>query len=920
MVLKISSPKSGNLSASDYASDPEKEISDDDDDDRNHKHRRRETRSQSSDKDAVENISARPYRKQNRSFENGHAFRESGSQTSQSWNNSAPSEKHFPGKFGKRPFESNQRNRANQTYLGEVGVGRGRGRDSGAWNHRNNRFKSLDLASQMVPRGTIPPGLFPERGLPSIPNAQGASWGGYGLIPSGGIDAIHSIGLQGAFRPAISSSLGIPRQRCRDFEERGFCLRGDMCPMEHGINRIVVEDVQSLSQFNLPVSLSSGSILGAPAIPGPLPSVGAASTSMLNSKGTHSRNGKHGVADDVVFKSAYSEPANAAGADLYDPDQPLWNNNGPETSSALVALRSSPVDEAVSLSNGDASENQMNEAAAFERQDRTALPVGSQSTSSSIWGRIGSSKGKTSMRMGTSDNGRNEVAGNQEALGNGPGNSNRGKKVMAEDADPKALDSSRAQSDTMRLTRKPTQKALRTLFVNGIPQKNNRRDALLAHFQKFGKVIDIYIPTNSERAFVQFSKREEAEAALKAPDAVMGNRFIKLWWANRDSIVDDGINGVAGVSSTPRGATSSSIPTALSIPSRGKDNIQPAAPKAGDVPSRDTSASHGDQSKLPAASSPKVPSPLQKKLELEQLKEELRKKQEMLDRKRSDFKRQLDKLAKQATGVKDEDVAEQISKRQKVELASDPNKAATPRSDSAVPTPRPSDADNIATSCEDKMDNKTKLPDNIVPGKSDANSIMGSQESSLKRHSRPLAHLAMPFSPNRYKLDNRPATFRILPPLPPGLANVAALKEHFSSYGDLTVVELEDTEAHGDPNRSETVKSCCARVGFRDRQTAERAFLNCKSWEGHYLQFVWLASTPHAKATTNPGGSENSSSATKEPLDSDIQSVDKAAPTSSEEPVNGEFEHSERETSDDRAEPTEVSQSVPTSASGEEVD
>ncbi|GJS61694.1 RNA polymerase II transcription factor B subunit 4 [Tanacetum coccineum] len=30
---------------------------------------------------------------------------------------------------------------------------------------------------------------------------------------------------------------------CMDFEKQGFCLRGDMCPIEHGLNRIVVENV-----------------------------------------------------------------------------------------------------------------------------------------------------------------------------------------------------------------------------------------------------------------------------------------------------------------------------------------------------------------------------------------------------------------------------------------------------------------------------------------------------------------------------------------------------------------------------------------------------------------------------------------------------------------------------------------------------
>lgn len=366
---------------------------------------------------------------------------------------------------------------------------------------------------------------------------------------------------------------------------------------------------------------------------------------MMNNKGLHSRNGKHGTADDsFISKSAYSEPANVAATDVYDPDQLLWSNDGPETSSAVVDLRPSAVKEVGSLSNDDAFDNQMDEAADIERKNRTTLPVGSQSTGPSIWGRIGNSKGRTSITS-ASDNGQNEIAGDQEAASVTPGSSSRGKRVIAEDADPKALDSSRVQSDAVRLTRKPNQKALRTLFVNGIPQKNNRRESLLSHFQKFGKVVDIYIPINSERAFVQFSKREEAETALKAPDAVMGNRFIKLWWANRDNIADSGVSGVAGVSSSTQGATSRLVPTALSIPSRGKDNLQLAA-KASGVLAHDTSVTHPDQSKLSAANSPKV-TPPQKKLELEQLKEQLRRKQEMLDQKRSDFKRQLDKLSKQ---------------------------------------------------------------------------------------------------------------------------------------------------------------------------------------------------------------------------------------------------------------------------------
>lgn len=264
MELKASSPKPASLSPPDCVSDPEeKELSDEDDDDRNHKHRRRETRSQSLERDALDQGYTRPYRKHNKPLENGHPFRENESQASESWRNYniSPLDKDLTAKFERRrpglaslsrtPLDLNQRIRPNQTFYGDPGPGRGRGRDSGSWNQHDSRFSSVDIASQMVQPASMAPSLFAGRGLPSVSNSQSASWSAFGLIPgpgvpNGGLDTLHPIGLQGTLRPPMGSSLnmGITRQRCRDFEERGFCLRGDMCPMEHGVNRIVVEDVQ----------------------------------------------------------------------------------------------------------------------------------------------------------------------------------------------------------------------------------------------------------------------------------------------------------------------------------------------------------------------------------------------------------------------------------------------------------------------------------------------------------------------------------------------------------------------------------------------------------------------------------------------------------------------------------------------------
>ena len=395
--------------------------------------------------------------------------------------------------------------------------------------------------------------------------------------------------------------------------------------------------LQSLSQFNLPVSLPRAQLVGTTARRGALLTVGAPSATLINSKGMHSKCNKPGIVNvGLGFNGAHTGSASVSGGDSYDPDQPLWNDNVPETSSALIAPHSPKIESMVRIDSFDHNHVSLCGGADNECPIRsTGIAVHSPSLNSSVWGKVGVSnnrlyvKDKTNLTVSILNNMENESKENQGV--NVRGTSRQGKQINFEDSGAKTIDSpSKTQSNTMHHMPKPSQKALRTLFVNGIPQKSNRRESLLSHFQKFGEVIDIYIPLNTERAFVQFSKREEAEAALKAPDAVMGNRFIRLWWANRDSIPDDGAGSSNSVSVTPQGVTSTSFPPDLPIGNSGKDNV-PAT----------------DHSKVIMTNVPKVPPPMQNQESLEQLKEELRKKQELLDQKRNDFRRQLDKLEKQ---------------------------------------------------------------------------------------------------------------------------------------------------------------------------------------------------------------------------------------------------------------------------------
>ncbi|KAK1440889.1 hypothetical protein QVD17_06722 [Tagetes erecta] len=751
MELKASTQEPGHSPSISESNHDEKEISDDDDDDRNHKHRRRDdARSQSQEREAVAQAFTKPYKRGNKPPENGHNYRESASQSAESWRNYSSNP--MDSKFDKRrPSDFNQRNR------GDPGSIRGRGRGPGIWTQR-------DLASQMGP------GLFGGRGLPTVPNAYGTSWGAFGLVPglpNGALDPLQPLGLQGAYRsinPSMNMGLGLTRQRCRDFEEQGFCLRGDMCPMEHGVNRIVVEDVQSLSQFNLPVSLQNASMPGAAGGLVPLPASGTPINSFKP---------PHGKTNVRVIDSA-----GGVGADFYDPDQPLWSNDS-HSSPALQSINKSKVKEsALSLDPGSSVDLHVGP---LDVSDEHVAKSGGTAV-----GRINSIKNKTEFK-------ENIVSKAEPSIE---------KHVQLNNKIKDANSSLKMQSGSGKNVRKPSQKAQCTLFVNGIPLQQNKRDTLLSHFHKFGEVIDIHIPSNGERAFVQFSRREEAEAALIAPDAVMGNRFIKLWWANRDNIPVNGtISGYTMPPAPLRG-----------IPVSSASHNETIAPASDNLKS--------------VINTPKPPPPSQKKLEnLEVLKEELRKKQEMLDKKRNDFRRKLDKLEKQATALKGEIEPEHVAKKQKLGTVADSTKAEASSSSPGA----------------EVMGNGNM--ESIVPQRSKSTAAVALQEPPLLK---PLLRSFPPVVPsivtNPFKLDNRPTAFKIISALPNDLVNVAVLKEHFSQFGDLSKVELDNPEPAESNNEPGTDKHS-ARVYFRTRHSAEKAFSSGKCWNGHNLQFSWLKSS-----------------------------------------------------------------------------
>lgn len=117
----------------------------------------------------------------------------------------------------------------------------------------------------------------------------------------------------------------------------------------------------------------------------------------------------------------------------------------------------------------------------------------------------------------------------------------------------------------------------------------------------------------------------------------------------------------------------------------------------------------------------------------------------------------------QATGLKGEVAPEQASKKQKVEVLADSIEAATPSS-RYPDTILPSSQDEVAA---------TSSVDPSGPHAKTTLALALQESSSLSSSPRPLVHVGSPLVSNRFKLDNRPTTFKIVPPLPDGLVDVS---------------------------------------------------------------------------------------------------------------------------------------------------
>jgi RNA-binding protein 26 len=652
-----------------YAWNEEGEEEESSDEDRNHKHRRRVSQSRSldrSDEPDSSHFNGQPpndlkHRATDRTRGIGHFVRERPTKYDRR-SGREHAGRHFSNgdELQQNMIQGGPPIRGEAAGLRYDGMHMFRGREgAGPWG--------MPLRPPPFPEGP-PPLLPPSSGFyPGVRAmaGRGAEWStGFGPMSgmsSGPVEHAHRGRGLGAVGLGINMRIGRPR--CLDFEERGFCLRGDLCPMEHGANRIVVEDVQSLSKFNLPVTLPNGR--GMSMGSGPLT---VSSALMLPStQATGSRGAPASREPGVPPIGEVPVPANEA--DLYDPDQPLWNKDRIEASGMITKLPSFRKRPQEQGQEGDAgSKDKTDRASEAVSRGATDGGIHGIDVGSTVWDRIGPVDRGAEGRLHEKDTiedqqvqsrghglwpgkweRKEETLHVHTVTGHGQGSSAQGEVGLAVQ---RAKDGSSIGSQSTVARGSGSERAQQTLYVSCIPPTSNKAEVLLLHFEKFGQVVDVRIPPHSDRAFVQFASREAAESALASPDAVMGNRFIRLSWANRDSISN---GNVGPVPITAHLIPLRSEPTAAhsvhTSKGRGKHGlVMLNGTGASYVPETlaiegvgQVATSRGSISSVAATGGI-----VQKKQEeLEMMREKIRQKQEALAKKRDDFRRKLDRLANQ---------------------------------------------------------------------------------------------------------------------------------------------------------------------------------------------------------------------------------------------------------------------------------
>ncbi|CAG9815221.1 unnamed protein product [Phaedon cochleariae] len=408
------------------------------------------------------------------------------------------------------------------------------------------------------------------------------------------------------------------KKRCRDFDEKGYCMRGEMCPFDHGIDPVVLED--------------------------------SALTRVL----TYHPNGAPGAGGGAGPPPQPDHP--------YNPQAPqIWRDGRFRGARPMGIARVPP----------------MGPFPPPPPHNRELIPVPV----------MDSHKPPPDMYTPMYQQHRPGYMDHDGGY--------RKKQFDFNRLGPRAKN---PQNCSLELKKVPT-------GLNSITHLNN-------HFSRFGKIVNIQVQFEGdpEAAMVTFSSHAEANAAYRSTEAVLNNRFIKVFWHNALEGKQENVPPQCRPLKDRLGGGQPSVVApntnkVLNLVQPRADSADPAAPGGGaesgqqeeekpasreESKAQATEAIKKNQELLATQAKVKRSQDVQRKEVLKMQKDLRRKKQELLDKQLTQQRVLIEKMEKLPAGPQRDLIKETIKKTQEAIEAIKKDLEAAALASKASPLPKKS--------------------------------------------------------------------------------------------------------------------------------------------------------------------------------------------------------------------------------------
>jgi len=353
-----------------------------------------------------------------------------------------------------------------------------------------------------------------------------------------------------------------------------------------------------------------------------------------------------------------------------------------------------------------------------------------------------------------------------------------------------------------------------------VPHKDNSISKLDEHFNKFGPIVNIEVLQNEKKAKIKFSSHRDAHSALKSPEAVFGNRFIKVLWNEQVDSHVSLVNAEEKKLEEERKAEEE----------KKKEEQRKAEQKKAEERRAKLLADRLEAAKKKAAK----PDPVAKSAITKKRTDLISAKKKLLDQMIETLKKPELPLEKKQQMLKEVAALKNTIKDDLTKLAQE-NATVTPV---PVPTPKPTfvspvkkdkpSAITAETEAEgnqdlniiaDELNNLTKKAEQLgvfnKPARGRGRSRGGFHASTVP-----------PKRPSHFSIDRRPTAFK-LTGMPAGNLDEPLLFAHFSKFGTVQSVKIVGNDAI---------------VKMEVRYQAEKALLNGMVINQHKARGHWYVS------------------------------------------------------------------------------